>query len=679
MKLSYKDCIAAIACFALTAIMASHTSAESYQLESPDGSILVTLNYESLLSYSVAVDGVDVISPSAINLKIKNQPSLVAPSSIIDVTKSSHSEILHPEVRVKSATIADHYNQLSLAFSNETSVTFRAYDSGVAYRFETTLERPIVITSEQAEFNFAPSATVLLAEEEGFYSHNERTYIRYEISDLNQNNLASTPSLVDTGHVKVLITESGLKDYAGIWLTGSEDGRGLRGAFANFPTKKIPEEGPWIDRNEPVVERADYIAKTDGARNYPWRILALAREDGDLLTNQLSYQLATPNQAGDTSWIKPGKVAWDWYNANNLFGVDFEAGLNTETYKYYIDFAADYGIEYVILDEGWYPLGDLLGSVEGFDVPEIIRYAKSKGVGIILWTSWLTLRDQFEEAMDRFAGLGAVGIKPDFFQRDDQEMVNFYWKIAEAAAQRKMLVDFHGAYKPAGLRRAYPNVITREGVKGLEWNKWSYDSTAEHNTTLPFIRMVAGPMDYTPGAMSNALGPKAFENVKYKSKDDNHQDFTIRFTRPMSQTSRVHQMAMLTVFESPLQMMADSPARYRKEHECAAFMAKVPTVWDNTKVIHGKIGDYVSVARQSGKEWFVGTLNDENSRELPLKLSFLDAGKNYQAEIFEDGRNADQWAEDYKTYTRVVTSDDELTMKLAPAGGFTARFTPLPK
>ncbi|MGB0188291.1 MAG: glycoside hydrolase family 97 protein [Aequoribacter sp.] len=676
MKLFKQLDISTPLCLALATLIAPSALAESYKLASPDGTIVVTVNYDASLSYSVAMDGQTVLQPSKIDLLIKGQTSLKAPTRISDSSKRHHEGTLHPEVRVKSAIITDEYNQLSIQFSNSTAVSFRAYDNGVAYRFSTNFDHPITITSEQAEFNFDTADTVYFAEEESFYSHNERSYIPYAIGELTPQHMASTPDLIQTKHAKVLITESSLRDYAGIWLKGSEDGTGLRGTFANYPTKKVPEEGAWVDRNEPVVDRADYIAKTTGKRDFPWRILAIARDDGDLLTNQLSYQLAIPNQAGDTSWIKPGKVAWDWYNANNIFGVDFEAGLNTETYKYYIDFAADYGIEYVILDEGWYPLGNLLGTVENFDVPEVIAHAKSKGVGIILWASWLTLRDQFDEAMDRFAELGAVGIKPDFFQRDDQEMVNFYWKIAAAAAERKMLVDFHGSYKPAGLRRSYPNVISREGVKGLEWNKWSYESTAEHNTTLPFIRMVAGPMDYTPGAMSNALGPKAYENLQYKSKEDNHQDFTIRFTRPMSQTSRVHQMAMLTVFESPLQMMADSPSRYREEHECASFMAKVPTVWDDTRVIHGKLGDYVSVARKSGNTWFVGTLTDEHSRELPLPLNFLEKDTVYDVEIFEDGRNADKWAEDYKTYSKAVTSKDVLAMKLAPAGGFTARFTP---
>ncbi len=647
----------------------------SYRVSSPDGSIIVEVSKSPVLTYRVLVDEREIVSPSRIDLHIANTPSM-RKAQLTSEKSISINQTLTPEVRVKSATIEDNFNEMTLGFNNLVNVAFRAYDNGVAYRFITQHNKTITVLDETAEFNFSEQASAHYPEEESIYSHNERSYIHYTLPEIDNHKLASTPALVEHQKVKVLITETGLRDYAGLWLLGN-DGKGLKGTFPRVPTAKAPEQGPWVDRNEPITARADYIAKTAGDRTFPWRIIAIARDDKDLITNQLTYQLAEPNRLEDLSWLKPGKVAWDWYNANNIFGVDFESGLNTETYKYYIDFAAEYGLDYVILDEGWYPLGDLMGSVEGYDVPEIIRYGKEKGIGIILWTSWMTLRDQFDEAMDRFAELGAVGIKPDFFQRDDQEMVNFYWEIAEEAGKRKMMVDFHGSYKPAGLRRTYPNVITREGVKGLEWNKWSTESTPEHNTTLPFIRMVAGPMDYTPGAMANALGPEVFKNWQYSGKDGNHQDFTIRFNRPMSQTTRAHQMAMLTVYESPLQMLADSPSRYLQEEECARFMSKVPTVWDETVVLHGKIGDYISVARKHGEEWFIGTLNDEQGRELNLSLDFLEPNQAYHIEIFQDGVNAHKFAEDYKKVIRKVTQQDTLTMTLAPAGGFTAHITKL--
>lgn len=645
-----------------------------HELKSPDGDITVTVNTDKKVSYSIDLGGQPLLAPSVIDLAIKSESALGSGVTVQDVSYQQHSQVLFPEVRVKSEKIVDEYQAMTIAFSNGYSVEFRAYDNGVAYRFITEFDHPVTVLNETAEFNFSKTATVYYPLEESFYSHNERSYIHQAIGSIEKTDLGSTPTLVDAGIAKVLITETGLRDYAGLWLLGDgEDG--LQATFPQQPTKVIDGEAEWIDRNQPVVERADYIAKTDGKRAYPWRVLAIAENDAELLTNQLTYQLAIPNKINDTSWIKPGKVAWDWYNANNLKGVDFEAGLNTETYKFYVDFASQHGIEYVILDEGWYPLGDLMGSVPGFDVPEIIAYAKERNVGIILWTTWLTLEQQFDEAMDRFAELGAVGIKPDFFQRDDQEMVNFYWKIADEAATRHLLVDFHGAYKPAGLRRTYPNVISREGVKGLEWNKWSLDSTPEHNTTLPFIRMVAGPMDYTPGAMSNAVGPAAYEQIQYSGKAPDHADFTIRFNRPMSQTTRVHQMAMFTVFESPLQMMADSPSQYLDNPECAEFIASVPSVWDESIALNGQVGDYVTFARRSGSDWYVGAMTDENAREMTIDLKFLPAGK-YDIVIFQDGINAHHFAEDYKKVTKTVTHDDSLMMQLAPGGGFTARISP---
>lgn len=646
-----------------------------FNLTSPDGTITVDLLVDKGVQYQVMVDGKSIVSPSNINLLVESAKSLAESPKIVKVKRFSVDEILHPEVRVKSSVIQNKYNQLAVSFDNNNTVELRAFNNGVAYRYNTNFDHNIKVMGEVAEFNFSSKASVYYPEEDAFYSHNERAYIFQSITNIDDKNLASTPALVDNKNFKVLITETDLQDYPGLWLLGNNK-NGLQGTFAEFPLEKSPGKS-WADRNEPITKRADFLAKTKGKRTFPWRVMAIARNDADLITNQLTYQLASPNRVKDISWVKPGKVAWDWYNANNLFGVDFKAGINTITYKYYIDFASEHGLEYVILDEGWYPLGDLLGTVPDMDVPEIMAYAKKKNVGIILWASWLTLRDQFDEAMDRFAELGAVGIKPDFFQRDDQEMVNFYWEIAEAAAKRKMLVDFHGSYKPAGLRRTYPNVITREGVKGLENNKWSDIMTAEHNTTIPFIRMVAGPMDYTPGAMSNAVGVESFKQIDYTAKADNHGDFTIRFNRPMSQTTRVHQMALFTVYESPLQMMADTPTVYRKEAECTDFIAKVPPVWDETKVLHGKVGDYISVARKSGDTWFVGTINDEHPRELTLDLDFLSKGQKYEIEIFQDGINADRWAEDYKKVTKTVKKGDKLAMTLFSAGGYTARITPI--
>jgi alpha-glucosidase len=555
----------------------------------------------------------------------------------------------------KFAAIEDYYSELVIDFKGDYSVIFRAYDNGVAYRFQTSMNGELKIVSEQVIFNFAGTNHVYFPEEESFFSHNERTYLHEQLDTLSAERLGSLPVLVATTGPKVLIAESALRDYPGLWVKSSA-GNTLRGTFPHYPLDSQLQ--PNSDRDVPVTRYADYIAKTEGNRSFPWRILAIAREDGDLITNQLVFQLAGELQIKDTSWIKPGKVAWDWWNANNIYGVDFRAGVNTETYKYYIDFASRFGIDYIILDEGWYKLGDLLNVVPEMDVEALINYGKEKNVGIILWVVWKTLDDQLEAALDQFEKWGAAGIKVDFMQRDDQEMVNYYWKIASEAAKRKMLVDFHGAYKPSGLRRAYPNVITREGVKGLEWNKWSKDITPTHNLTLPFIRMVAGPMDYTPGAMINA-------------RPDN---FRIVFTRPMSMGTRAHQVAMYVIYESPLQMMADSPSNYLKEPECVEFISGIPTIWEDTRVLEASVAEYLVLARKNGSNWYIGVMTNEKAREFTVDLSFLDEG-DYSAEMIEDGINADRYGNDYRKVTRTISRVDSVTIKLAPGGGWAAKLT----
>ena len=382
----------------------------------------------------------------------------------------------------------------------------------------------------------------------------------------------------------------------------------------------------------------------------------IADEDRQLLLNQMVYNLAAPSRLGDASWIRPGKVSWDWFNNLNLRGVSFRAGVNNETYRYFIDFAAKNGIPYIILDEGWYKLGDLLTQAPGIDVPALVQYGASKNVGVILWTTWSTLDTQMKPALDQFQKWGVKGIKVDFMQRDDQKVVNYYYRIAREAAARHLLVDYHGAHKPAGLNRTWPNVLTFEGVHGLENNKWTDDVTPTHNVTLPFTRMLAGPMDYTPGAMLNAQ-PRNFRAI---------------FDRPMSVGTRVHQLAMYVVFESPLQMLADSPSEYEREPEAMEWLRAVPVVWDETRALDGVAGHHVLLARRRGTEWFVGAMTDTTARKLTLDLSFLGAGR-WTMDAWSDGPNADRNGMDFRKETRGVSAGEKLTLTLAPGGGFAAR------
>lgn len=457
---------------------------------------------------------------------------------------------------------------------------------------------------------------------------------------------------------RVAITDADLEDYPGMFLTGNDQGLPLlRGKLAPYPLEE--KLRPKSDRELEVIKAADYIAITKGTRNFPWRVVVIAEKDGDLIESDIIYRLAKPLQLKDTSWIRPGKVAWDWWNANNVHGVDFRSGINTETYMYYIDFASRDGIEYVILDEGWSDPADLFKINPEIDMEKLLAHAKKKNVGLLLWCVWLTLEKQMDQALDQFEKWGIKGIKVDFMDRDDQKMVNFYWRCAEAAAKRRFLVDFHGAHKPVGIRRAFPNVLVKEGVLGLEYSKWSDRVTPEHDLLIPFIRMLAGPMDYTPGAMNNAQ----------------EKQFWPIFNRPMSQGTRVHQLAMYVVYEAPLQMLCDSPSNYLREPEMMEFLSCVPTVWDETKVLDAKVGDYVLVARKSGEDWYLGAMTDWTPRTLEVDLGFLDRGI-YEALIYEDGINADRYAGDYRKKIKTLSSGEKLHIFLAPGGGWVVRLSP---
>ncbi len=626
-------------------------SQKIYNLESPDGKTLVHVRFSELTQFEVLHNDVTVVEYSTISMDVNNGTILGANPKIKKKSTKSVNEIIEAVVPLKTKTVRDNYNEIEFIMKGDYVLEFRAYDDGVVWRFLTSFKDDIKISGEQADIEFPTDSYVYFPEETAFMSHNERYYVYEKLSDIKGNRFCSTPALVETkSGVKVLITESDLIDYAGMWLKADE-GNSLKAIFPGVALKEEKKN----DRDVAVSEYADYIAVTKGARSFPWRILAIAETDADLITNQLSFLLGERNVIEDPTWIKPGKVSWDWWNAMNLYGVDFKSGVNTKSYKYYIDFASEYGIEYIILDEGWYELGDLMTLTPNINMEEILSYAKQKDVGVILWVIWKTLWDQWDEAFDQFEKWEIKGIKVDFMQRDDQWMVNYYEKVAQECAKRKLLVDFHGAYKPAGLRSKYPNVITREGLRGLEQNKWCDLEVPKHDVTLPFIRMVAGPMDYTPGAMVNA------------QKDN----FKAIWNRPMSQGTRCHQLAMYVVYESPLQMLADSPSNYYGEPECMEFLSVVPTVWDTTIVISAKIADNIVVARKNGDEWYIGAMTDA-AKDLTFDFSFLDDG-NYNIQFYRDGINADRYASDFIMEKKTVTKGDKIDIHLATGGGWAAR------
>lgn len=624
------------------------------RLASPDGAIAVGIRVGPTIAYDVTVNDHLVLHNATLSLTIDGK-TLARNATLTAVTPGSHDATIEPVVRQKAARFRDHYNELRLDLAGGAAVVFRAYDEGVAYRWETALpQAEVKVDAEEAAFNFAGNYVVYYPEEQSFYSHNERIFLPRALDDLAPHNLASIPAVVDAGGIKVAISDAAVEDYPGLWFRGT-NGNGLTAAFPPYPLK----EELTGDRDFKVTEAASYLAVTKGTRIFPWRALGIAVHDGDLVTNPLLYLLAAPSRLADTSWIQPGKVAWDWWNANNLIHVGFKAGINTATYKAYIDFAAAHGLRYIILDEGWYKLGDLLAPVPEVNVPELVAYGKTKHVGVILWCIWKTLDDQLQPALDEFAAWGVQGIKVDFMQRDDQKMMAFYDRLCAAAASRHLLVDFHGGIRPALLTRTWPNLISTEGVRGMEWNKWSKFITPEHIVSLPFTRQFIGPMDFTPGAMANA----------------NPENFVARSTRPMSQDTRCQQLALYIVFESPLQMLCDSPSNYEREPDAMDFLRSVPTEWDESHVLDARISDYVLIARRHGADWFVGAITDATPRDLTVALSFLPAGR-FRLDEWRDGVNADRNAEDYARSTQTVTRETKLPIHLAAGGGWVGRLTP---
>lgn len=635
-------------------ILSQTICAKEIKVASPDKRLEVTINAGNVITYSILIDGKTVLLPSEISLTLQDGLILGIDAKLKSDKIKAINETLKPAVKQKYAVIQDNCNELTLSFLGNYSLVFRVYNDGVAYRFVADFDKEITVEDEKVELNFDNDYKIYFPEEDSFYSHSERLYKYINISEIPENKFCSLPMIVELdNNWKVAVTEADLEDYAGMYIAKGKDAKQkLSAVFPKYPKKETVKG----DRNLIVDERFDYIAKTTGKRSFPWRVLVISEKDGGLIESAMIYKLAKPaDKKMDFSWVKPGKVAWDWWNDNNIYNVDFRAGINTNTYKYYIDFASKYGIEYIILDEGWYKLGDLLQVAPDMNIEELVAYGKQKNVGVILWMSWKTLNDQLIPAMDQFVKWGAVGIKVDFMQRDDQWMVNYYYKIADEAAKRKLLVDFHGAYKPTGLYRTYPNVVTSEGVKGLEQSKWSKDANPENALVIPFTRMLAGPVDYTPGAMINV----------------NQKNFKDMWSHPISQGTRCQQLAMYVVYESPLQMLSDTPTNYYREPDCMNFLSKVPVEWDETKVLDAKISDYVLVARRNNDKWFLGAMTDWTARDIVIDFSFLGEG-DYNITIWQDGINADRNGNDVKILKGSITKKDRHKIKLAPGGGCVA-------
>ena len=657
----------------LSCLMAMAATAGNYEVCSPNGKVQVTVNTDETVKWSINYDGRQVLLPSEINVKIQQGKKTLDLGKVGKISKNSvNSSFKNPFY--KKLTIADEYGQLLLFTTQKFTIEVRVYNDGAAYRLISTTKKPICIVDEIAEFSFGDDYQAFIpyvndnrGGERYCYSF-ESYYDEQPLSKMYRDSLAITPLAVCLPDgMKAIVMDAGVENYPGMFLK-KVDGNTLQAEFAPYPLEQ--KIGGYDRLNLVPTKRADFIGKLDSSQAFPWRAVVITEKDGDILNCDMAQRLAPACRIADTSWIQPGKVAWDWWNNCNITGVDFPSGMNTNTYLYYIDFAAKNKIEYIIIDEGWSGKESLMEELNPeIDLPRLIAYGQEKGVGIILWSSWRNLigsdplsgTASTDAVMQHYADLGIKGFKVDFFDRDDQQVIASAYEIAACAAKHRLYLDYHGL-KPFGIQRAYPNIFNFEGVKGLENSKWEprvgngpLHNQPRYDVTAPYLRMLAGPMDYTPGAMMNAMKDNFFGNNDH----------------PMSQGTRVHQMAMYTTFEAPLQMLADSPTKYMQNQECTDFIAQIPTTFDETIALDGQLGEYIVIARRKGSVWYLAAMTDWTPHDLTISLDFIGDGQ-HTADIFADGVNALKEATDYKHTLQTVTSKDRLNIHLSSGGGWTA-------
>lgn len=626
---------------------------KKYELTSPDRQVKATVSVDEQLTYNLAYGNETLLDNCTLGMEV-GEEKLGTNPKVVRASRKNVSETITPVVPLKYATVDNHYNQLLLKFRGGYSIEFRAFNNGFAYRFITDRKGSMEVRNETFGLHFPGDYLLHMQQPGGFKTSYEEEYRHVESKEWKESDrMALLPLLIDTRKdCKILFSESDLSDYPGMFLKS----RGANSVEAVFP--RVPLEfGEDGDRSQKILKEADYIARTEGKRNFPWRYFVIAPNDGDLIENTMTLQLAEQNVLDDTSWIKPGQASWEWWNGATPYGpdVNFEAGCNLDTYKYFIDFAAHYGIPYIIMDEGWaMSTRDPYTPNPKVDIHELIRYGKEKNVGIVLWLTWLTVENNFG-LFETFEKWGVKGVKIDFMDRSDQWMVNFYERVAKEAAKHHLLVDFHGSFKPSGLEYKYPNVISYEGVRGMEQMG---GCRPDNSVYLPFIRNAVGPMDYTPGAMLS-MQPEVY-----------------RSERPNSASigTRAYQMALFVIFESGLQMMADNPTLYYRNDECSRFLTQVPQTWDETIALKAKVGEYVIVAKRKGEKWYIGgmTNNQQKERTFDIALDFLPEGKTCKITSFEDGINANRQAMDYRKKEQTLKKGDILHVRMARNGGFAA-------
>ena len=635
-------------------------AADSLTVLSPDKSIHVTINTNKSLTYSITIDNKKIIEPSVIDMQLTDGKKLSDYLSVQSTKYNSVNQFIEQIVPYQQKNIPDVYNEVIIQFKKNFSVIFRVYNDGVAYRIVSRFKDPITVKNETANFNFIKGANVyapLIQKREGldiYHTSFEELYQYKSLDSISSTNEMFSPALVSTiDNIKIAITESDLLDYPGMFLKGTNN-FSLQGDFAPYPEEEKIVEGDYPEMV--VTKRTDYIAKTTGSRNFPWRVLMIAKHDKKLPENNIVYRLATPSRLKDVSWVHPGKCTDEWIIDVNLFNVPFKSGVNTASYKYYIDFAKRFGFDRIMMDAGWSDTKDLFKINPNINMDAIAAYAKEKGIKLSMWTLSMTLDKQLDSALDQFNKWGVDFIMTDFIDRDDQKTVNFYQRIAEACAAHHLMIMFHGAYPPKGFNRTYPNNITREGVLGSEYNAWSDKTTPEHDLILPFTRMLAGPFDYEPGILDNATKAQ----------------FRPIWGKVMSQGTRCHQLAMFVVYDNPLQIFSGNPSQGYIESKFMELLGSIPTTWDTTMILDAKVSDYIITARRKGEEWFIGGMTDWSSRNFTIPLDFLSEG-NYEATVCEDGINSDRYPSDYSIKIFEATNKDSIQIQMASGGGYLLR------
>ena len=651
--MKFSHCL--VSCLLIVLSFASRTYAQEkkFELSSPNGQLSVAVRLGDQIEYTIAGNNKELLTNNRLALDVDGTVLGKNPQ-LQSAKKGQGDELLKPYISLKFATVRNKYNSLLLVFKGNYAVEFRAFDEGVAYRFVLDKKGEVEIRNEALVLHFPENFALNLQQTGGFKTAYEERYSHLAAADWKADDKMSTlPVLMDTKRgYKILLSESDVVDYPCMFLKST----GPNGAEGTFPKNPL-EFGPDGDRSLKILKTADYIAKTTGQRSLPWRYFVVTSDDKQLLENTMTLKLAPKSVIADPAWIKPGQASWEWWNDAAPYGpdVNFVAGYNLATYKYYIDFAAKYGLRYIVMDEGWAKsTTDPYTPNPDVDVKEIIRYGKEKNVGVILWLTWLTVHKNMD-LFKTFSEWGVKGVKIDFMDRSDQWMVNYYENVLKEAAKHQLFVDFHGAFKPAGLEYKYPNLISYEGVRGMEQMG---GCTPDNSLYFPFMRNAVGPMDYTPGAMLS-MQPDRYDASRPNAA---------------SPGTRAYQLALFVVFESGIQMLADNPTLYYRNPDCTEFITSVPTTWDETKALAAEAGQLAVVAKRKGDTWFMGGITNgkETTRDVEVRFDFLPKGKTYTMTYFEDGINAGRQAMDYRRKTKEVKAGDTMTIHMVRNGGFAA-------